>query len=132
MFLYFLVKNVALNTNRTPGGPSAPGVIHKRCATFISYCGIRRITTKVKTEQARNHGSYFAYARLIARVTLNLHCYDNAAVIGVHAADAAGVHDQAIFELYLIRKKLFDGLGAVRCITMGDHQCAVFGVSDFL
>jgi hypothetical protein len=68
MFLYFLVKNVALNTNRTPGGPSAPGVIHKRCATFISYCGIRRITTKVKTEQARNHGSYFAYARLIARV----------------------------------------------------------------
>ena len=71
MFLYFLVKNVALNTNRTPGGPSAPGVIHKRCATFISYCGIRRITAKVKTvicEQAPNHGSYFAYARLIARV----------------------------------------------------------------
>ena len=67
MFLYFLVKNVALNTNRTPGGPSAPGVIHKRCATFISYCGIRRITTKVKTEQARNHGSYFAYARLFFR-----------------------------------------------------------------
>ena len=65
-------------------------------------------------------------------VTLNLHRYDNAAVIGVHAADAAGVHDQAIFELYLIRKKLFDGLGAARCITMGDHQCAVFGVSDFL
>ena len=65
-------------------------------------------------------------------VTFNLHRYDNAAVIGVHAADAAGVHDQAIFELYLIRKKLFDGLGAVRCITMGDHQCAVFGVSDFL
>ena len=75
---------------------------------------------------------HYAYARLIARVTLNLHRYDNAAVIGVHAADAAGVHDQAIFELYLIRKKLFDGLGAVRCITMGDHQCAVFGVSDFL
>jgi len=75
---------------------------------------------------------HYAYARLIARVTFNLHCYDNAAVIGVHAADAAGVHDQAIFELYLIRKKLFDGLGAVRCITMGDHQCAVFGVSDFL
>jgi len=64
MFLYFLVKNVALNTNRTPGGPSAPGVIHKRCATFISYCGIRRITTKVKTEQARNHGSYFACVQL--------------------------------------------------------------------
>ena len=67
-----------------------------------------------------------------AFVTLNLHRYDNAAVIGVHAANAAGVHDQAIRKLYLIRKKLFDGLGAVRCITMGDHQCAVFGVSDFL
>ena len=64
MFLYFLVKNGVLNTNRTPGGPSAPGVIHKRCSTFISYCGIRRITTKVKTEQARNHGSYFACVQL--------------------------------------------------------------------
>ena len=34
-----------------------------------------RITAKIKTvicEQAPNHGSYFAYARLIARVTLNL------------------------------------------------------------
>ena len=68
MFLYFLVKNVALNTNTTPGGPTPTADINKRCATIISYCGIRRITTKVKTEQARNHGSYFAYARLIARV----------------------------------------------------------------
>ena len=37
--------------------------------------GVRRITAKIKTvicEQAPNHGSYFAYARLIARVTLNL------------------------------------------------------------
>ena len=65
-------------------------------------------------------------------VTLNLHRYDHAAVIGVHAADATCVHDQAISKLYLIRKKLFDGLGAVRCITMSDHQCAVLGVSDFL
>ena len=35
--------------------------------------GVRRITAKVKTvicEQAPNHGSYFAYARLIARITL--------------------------------------------------------------
>ena len=32
-----------------------------------------RITNKtVICEQAPNHGSYFAYARLIARVTLNL------------------------------------------------------------
>ena len=33
--------------------------------------GVRRITAKIKTvicEQAPNHGSYFAYARLIARV----------------------------------------------------------------
>ena len=29
MFLYFLVKNGVLNTNRTPGGPSAAsGVLH--------------------------------------------------------------------------------------------------------
>ena len=38
---------------------------------------VRRITAKVKTvicKQTPNHGSYFAYARLIARVTLNLLC----------------------------------------------------------
>ena len=37
----------------------------------MSAAGVRRITPKVKTvicEQAPNHGSYFAYARLIARV----------------------------------------------------------------
>ena len=48
----------------------------KGAANLISYRGIRRITAKIKTvicEQAPNHGSYFAYARLIARVTLNLH-----------------------------------------------------------
>ena len=41
-----------------------------------AQAGVRRITAKVKTvicEQAPNHGSYFAYARLIARVTFNLH-----------------------------------------------------------
>ena len=39
------------------------------------FSAMSRITSKVKTvicEQAPNHGSYFAYARLIARVTLNL------------------------------------------------------------
>jgi hypothetical protein len=43
----------------------------KGAANLISYRGVRRITPKVKTvicEQAPNHGSYFAYARLIARV----------------------------------------------------------------
>jgi hypothetical protein len=43
----------------------------KGAANLISYRGVRRITAKVKTvicEQAPNHGSYFAYARLIARV----------------------------------------------------------------
>ncbi|MCI6469759.1 MAG: hypothetical protein MSA29_07645 [Lachnospiraceae bacterium] len=43
----------------------------KGAANLISYRGVRRITSKVKTvicEQAPNHGSYFAYARLIARV----------------------------------------------------------------
>ena len=47
----------------------------KGAANLISYRGVRRITAKVKTvicEQAPNHGSYFAYARLIARVTLKL------------------------------------------------------------
>ena len=50
-------------------------VSKKNAANLISYRGVRRITAKVKTvicEQAPNHGSYFAYARLIARVTFNL------------------------------------------------------------
>ena len=50
-------------------------IVSKNAANLISYRGVRRITAKVKTvicEQAPNHGSYFAYARLIARVTLNL------------------------------------------------------------
>ena len=41
----------------------------------MSAAGVRHITPKVRTvicEQAPNHGSYFAYARLIARVTFNL------------------------------------------------------------
>jgi len=47
----------------------------KGAANLISYRGVRRITAKVKTvicEQAPNHGSFFAYARLIARVTFKL------------------------------------------------------------
>ena len=46
-------------------------IVSKRRCNLISYRGVRRITAKVKTvicEQAPNHGSYFAYARLIARV----------------------------------------------------------------
>jgi len=49
----------------------------KDASNLISYRGVRRITAKIKTvicEQAPNHGSYFAYARLIARVTFNLVC----------------------------------------------------------
>ena len=52
-------------------------IVSKNAANLISYRGVRRITPKVKTvicEQAPNHGSYFAYARLIARVTFNLVC----------------------------------------------------------
>ena len=51
-------------------------IVSKNAANLISYRGVRRITAKVKTvicEQAPNHGSYFAYARLIALVTFNLH-----------------------------------------------------------
>ena len=47
------------------------GIIYSRRPA----AGVRRITAKVKTvicEQAPNHGSYFAYARLIARVTFKL------------------------------------------------------------
>ena len=50
-------------------------IVSKNAANLISYRGVRRITAKVKTvicEQAPNHGSYFAYARLIARVTFKL------------------------------------------------------------
>ena len=46
-------------------------IVSKNAANLISYRGVRRITAKVKTvicEQAPNHGSYFAYAWLIARV----------------------------------------------------------------
>jgi hypothetical protein len=46
----------------------------KDASNLISYRGVRRITSKIKTvicEQAPNHGSYFAYARLIARATFN-------------------------------------------------------------
>ena len=46
-----------------------------RCGRRRVQEGVRRMTPKIKTvicEQAPNHGSYFAYARLIARVTLNL------------------------------------------------------------
>ena len=42
-----------------------------RCGRRRVQEGVRRITPKVKTvicKQAPNHGSYFAYARLIARV----------------------------------------------------------------
>ncbi len=51
-----------------------------------------------------------------------LHRHDHAAIVGVHAADTAGVHDQASFELCLFHKKLLHGLGAVRSIAVGDHQ----------
>ena len=50
-------------------------IASKNAANLISYRGVRRITAKVKTvicKQAPNHGSYFAYARLIARVTFKL------------------------------------------------------------
>ena len=45
-------------------------IVSKNAANPISYRGVRRITAKVKTvicEQAPNHGSYFAYARLCFR-----------------------------------------------------------------
>ena len=45
-------------------------IVSKNAANLISYRGVRRITPKVKTvicEQAPNHGSYFAYARLCFR-----------------------------------------------------------------
>ncbi len=58
-----------------------------RCGRRRVQEGVRRITAKIKTvicEQAPNHGSYFAYAQLIARVSLNLHVFD-LPVDGVYA-----------------------------------------------
>ena len=55
-------------------------------------------------------------------ILIFLHRHDHAAIVGVHAADTAGVHDQASFELCLFHKKLLHGLGAVRSIAVGDHQ----------
>ena len=50
-------------------------IVSKNAANLISYRGVRRITAKIKTvicKQAPNHGSYFAYARLIARVNFQV------------------------------------------------------------
>ena len=61
----------------------------KNAANLISYRGVRRITPKVKTvicEQAPNHGSYFAYARLIARVNFQFSTKDTKDQIGVEEA----------------------------------------------
>jgi len=61
----------------------------KGAANLISYRGVRRITPKVKTvicEQAPNHGSYFAYARLIARVNSQFSTKDTKDQIGVEEA----------------------------------------------
>ena len=64
-------------------------IVSKNAANLISYRGIRRITAKVKTvicEQAPNHGSYFAYARLIARVNFQFSTKDTKEQIGVEEA----------------------------------------------
>ena len=78
VFVFFLQKMVFLIQTDLPGWQMASAMSHaihkivsKNAANLISYRGVRRITAKVKTvicEQAPNHGSYFAYARLIARV----------------------------------------------------------------
>ncbi len=64
-------------------------IVSKNAANLISYRGVRRITAKVKTvicEQAPNHGSYFAYARLIARVNFQFSTKDTKDQIGVEEA----------------------------------------------
>ena len=46
-------------------------VLQRALHIYWQFSAMSRITAKVKTvicEQAPNHGSYFAYARLIARV----------------------------------------------------------------
>ena len=58
----------------------------KGAANLISYRGVRRITAKIKTvicEQAPNHGSYFAYARLCFR---KLSSYRTIKIIHKHFA----------------------------------------------
>ena len=79
-----------------PGWQMASAMSHaihkigsKNAANLISYRGVRRITAKVKTvicEQAPNHGSYFAYARLIARVNSQFSTKDTKEQIGVEEA----------------------------------------------
>ena len=80
-FCIFLAENGVFNTNRSLQQMAfvMSHVIHKiaskRRFPILFHIGVRRMTSKIKTvicEQAPNHGSYFAYARLIARVTLNL------------------------------------------------------------
>ena len=78
-------------------------IVSKNAANLISYRGVRRITAKVKTvicEQAPNHGSYFAYAWLIARVTFKLcqHLVQLPAKVGFGHGTAEGYSGLSIFE----------------------------------
>ena len=69
-FCIFLVKNRILNTEFSAMSHAIHKIVSKNAANLISYRGVRRITSKVKTvicEQAPNHGSYFAYVRLCFR-----------------------------------------------------------------
>ena len=77
-------------------------IVSKNAANLISYRGVRRITAKVKTvicEQAPNHGSYFAYARLIARVNSQFpSLMEREGIAVLHDADhsLAGIEDDLI------------------------------------
>ena len=64
-------------------------VLQRALHIYWQFSAMSRITAKVKTvicEQAPNHGSYFAYARLIARVNFQFSTKDTKDQIGVEEA----------------------------------------------
>jgi hypothetical protein len=79
----------------------------KGAANLISYRGVRRITAKIKTvicEQAPNHGSYFAYARLCFR---KLSSYRTIEIIHKHLSTLYSVvkmHKNNVADLMTIYK----------------------------
>ena len=106
-FCIFLAKNDVFNTNRTPRGVASAmshaihKIVSKNAANRVSLRGVRRITPKVKTvicEQAPNHGSYFAYARLCYRNSPFTSLMEREGIAVLHDADhgLAGIEDNLI------------------------------------
>ena len=93
------------------------GIIYSRRPA----AGVRRITAKVKTvicEQAPNHGSYFAYARLIARVNSQLF-----AILQQIQRLCDNSVSVTFFQLRTVTEAPEDTYGEGACCLAGLHIC---------